>query len=153
VADQFPPPQRAGAGNLLLAPAIALLVVGIPGVLGSAASIALAAFGEFGGPASGTILDPLASGTRGLGDKFGVVVLIALHGFLLLVSSLGVAGALAMLRGRPLALGWAGAVGVMLNPTCCCCIPGIGVGIWTMIALARHQAEAAQSSGGGATLP
>jgi len=65
-----------------------------------------------------------------------------------LASLVVVAGSISLLRRRSRPLGIAACIAAMLNPVLCCCVPGLGVGIWGLVVLSRPEVAAAFDAAG-----
>ncbi len=138
-------PQRAASA--VKGPAIALLLIGILGILFSLANLAakprmmeaiLVAAENANMQMPQEQIDLLrAEQAKGVGGSD-----YAQLGLSLVLYALVIAGALKMLRLENWGLALAAAIIAMLPCTCCCCV-GIFVGIWAVIVLNRPEVKAA----------
>ena len=61
----------------------------------------------------------------------------------LVLAILGLVGSIYLLRGRNYGLAMTGAIVTMINPGgACCCLLGIGFGIWALVVLVKPEAQA-----------
>lgn len=67
----------------------------------------------------------------------------AIHLTFLAVNSVIVAGGSSMMSGRFYGLAMAASILAMVNIGACCCLPGLPVGIWSLIVLMRPEVKAA----------
>jgi hypothetical protein len=61
----------------------------------------------------------------------------------LLLAIVALAGSICLLRRRVYGLAMTGAVLTMVNPSGCCCVLGLGVGIWAVAVLVKPEVQAA----------
>ena len=112
-------------------PGIALLVVGGLGALVSLMSLAFSPF-----------MKEQALQQPGMTEETLKIVEFAygpgtfvLHGWGLVASILGIIGGFALMNGGSKPKVIIGAIALMTVPGCCCCVAGIGAGIWALIAV------------------
>jgi hypothetical protein len=135
------PVDREAGRRKLKGPGIALLCVGLLGLLSAVGSLAFA----------GKVLEDVRQNAS-MPEQQRHLLEIAygagawvIHGFGALLGLLTAGGGLAMMNAKARGLAWAGAIAAMLIPSCCCCVAGIGVGIWAILALTKPEARAAFS--------
>jgi hypothetical protein len=134
----MPPMGGAPAAQQVQGPAIALLVVGILGVLAqiagllmNALGVGMGALGNMGGGASDRYMQMFSGG---IGIVVGILAL-AMYGFVVWASL-----QMKQLRGWNISL--AGSIVSML-PCSCCCIIGLPIGIWSLIVLMKPEVKSA----------
>ena len=65
------------------------------------------------------------------------------EGGLAVIEVLMILGGIRMLQMRSYGLAFAAAILAMVNLQCCCCLPGIGFGIWAIVVLVQPDVKAA----------
>lgn len=129
------PLERARAK--VRAPAIAVLVLGVLTELTSLASIGWHILGQSMADAQAQSMD--LGPWLEFNQKFGLV--LAILGFLL--APIEILGALKMMKLQSRGLVMAAVVLTMLPISSCCCVVGIGIGIWALMTLNNPEVKAA----------
>lgn len=146
-AGQYTEPEVALSGSGIVAPAIALLIVGILGLAFAAFSMVTLFVMD-----SERLKDVMRQQAPPdvPPDQVELMANIAygsparlLHGVFTGVNVLIVVGAVMALIRRGYALAVVASVLAMVNIDACCCILGLPVGIWTLVVLMRQDVRAA----------
>lgn len=125
--------------STVIAPAIALLIIGALGFMGTFLNL-LAPKNDppvvfQGDPAMQEQLERWMKTAAGpVGTAF--------HGAFLAVNLLILTGGAAMLSGRFYGLAVLASALVMIDIECCCCLAGMPVGVWSLIVLMRPEVKA-----------
>jgi hypothetical protein len=72
-------------------------------------------------------------------------VLLAINGFFAITSMLVILGAISMLRVKSRGLAITGSIAAMIHLPFCCCLPGLGFGIWSLVVLSQPEVKDAFS--------
>lgn len=133
----FPPanpyPGEPGTGNgKIMAPAIAMMVLGVLGVLGSIMGLVFL----MGGVAQPELDDPeIPEGLKTALEALSGPVGMAIQGVLIFVNAIIFLGGLMMSRLKAWVLCLFAAILLALNVGSCLCFAGIPVGIWSIVVL------------------
>ena len=132
---QSPDPREQVKGRVI-APAIALIVVGVVG-------LAVSLF-NFGFSFTEPVIDPNAPEfIQGMQAGATGPVVAVVQGIFCLVNLFLIGGGVQMARFRTWGISLAASVLAMLNFGTCCCIVGLPVGIWSLVILLQPDVKAA----------
>jgi hypothetical protein len=130
-----PPGGTRPPGAKLMAPAIALLITGVLGMMFTIASMVMAL-----GPAPA--VDPNAPPfMQGFQKGAHGPAAIAIQSIFVLVNAFIIFGAAQMLRQKMRGVGIGASIVAMLNFGNCCCLLGIPVGIWSLVILMQDDVK------------
>jgi len=136
-AASFQPFEQRRPGAKVMAPAIALLIVGLLGVAVSLFNVGFAFVRQPQvDPNAPEFIQAMQRGVTG-------PVAAAIQGMFVLVNLIIIGGALQMLRFRSWGLALAASILAMVNFGSCCCGLGLPVGIWSLVVLASSDVKAA----------
>jgi len=122
----------------VVAPGIALIVVGVLGLLLSIFSVGIAVLGT--PPAPDPTKTPFENSfQRG---RYGPTAAVIQSGFIIL-NSVIIAGGIAMVRVKTWGLALTSTIIAMVNFGNCCCIIGLPVGIWSIVILFQEDVKRA----------
>ena len=130
------PGGRPPLGAKVMAPAIALLVVGIIGIAASLFNVAFSFQEPDVDPNAPPFLQEMQKGSAG--PQAAVI-----QSIFVLVNAFIIFGAVQMMRLKMRVLAIAATVVAMLNIGSCCCLPGIPIGIWSIVILLMDDVKAA----------
>ncbi len=132
---QSPDPRDQVKGRVL-APAIALIVVGVVGLVVS--------LFNFGFSFTDPVIDPNAPEfIQGLQAGATGPVVAVVQGIFCLVNLFLIGGGIQMSRIRTRGIALAASILAMINFGTCCCLVGLPVGIWSVVILLQPEVKAA----------
>lgn len=145
-----PPPMRDGNDPpppaFDPAPLAALRPVGIALVVYNSLSIANALGSLVLLPFLQRVMEEFAKQDKGmkeLAQFYAHPAMLAVHGFCALLAVIALIGSIFLLRGRGYGLAMTGAIVTMVNPDgACCCLVGLGLGIWAVAVLMKPEVQA-----------
>jgi hypothetical protein len=139
--------RERGLGALR-APAICLLVTGVVGLLvsGYLSLNALFVTPEMAERIEKQ-LPPARTPEEKRGQEIGLQMVIGpvakvVHFLFIFLNLVIILAAIMMLIGKVRWLAYAGSILAMVDIYCCCCLPGIGFGIWSLVTLSRPEVQA-----------
>ena len=137
-SSQEPPSRSGSAKPKIMAPAIALLIISMIGLLASLFNVVFALVGEPFAP------DPAAPDWVNEMQKNSVGGFAAgLQAFFALLNLVIMFGAIQMLRLKSWGASLVASILAMINFGTCCCVLGIPVGIWSLVILLQNDVRKA----------
>jgi len=137
-----PPPPPFDPASL-----VALKPVGITLVVYNALSIANGLVGVLLLPVAQRFMAEMAKKDKqmqGVADLYAQPWMMTISAVGLLLAIVALIGSIYLLRGRMYGLAMTGAIVTMVNPGgACCCLFGLGLGIWAVAVLVKPEVQAA----------
>ena len=135
--DQERYPQEGR--RALTGPAIFLIIVAALGILASGAGLAFSPLALEAAKQDQTMDEQ----QRKIVEFFYGPGALLLHGWGILASFLALFGGICMLRAKSWGMALTGCIFAALNPSCFCCVLGLGPMIWGLMVLLRPEVKAA----------
>jgi hypothetical protein len=130
------PDPRQRVQSKVLAPAVALIVVGVAGLAVSIFNFAFSFTEPMIDPNAPKIIQDMQAGATG-------PLVSVIQGIFCLLNSFLILGGVQMARFRTWGLALAASVAAMVNFGTCCCVVGLPVGIWSIVVLMSEDVKLA----------